>query len=334
MKFPFKVEKENPPEQGIMSDKDYAKIVKKEKRRVAKINASITKSVSVYQHASSYLCFQYYRISNWHLKKVVDNSRNIYNISNAIVMRAELAYLKKNYSKAITLYMEAVDGYRNYIDLDTVIGREYEIATERYEGKRIRKAVFWINADDEALEIYEHINSVAPFSKHGPESLYRSAKILFREKKYFEAIENFDLFLNRYPRYRLSIEADVRVDLIYTLLQNAEDSDGDFSQVRRALREIKLVIARYPNHERRDEMTALKEKAIYLEANRLLDLGKFYQNKAHYRPHASKRYLGDLIRLYPKSELIEDAEYYLDKLPEDPEPLKPLPRVKKAENPT
>ena len=55
MKFPFKVEKENPPEQGIMSDKDYAKIVKKEKRRVAKINASITKSVSVYQHASSYL---------------------------------------------------------------------------------------------------------------------------------------------------------------------------------------------------------------------------------------------------------------------------------------
>ena len=236
------------------------------------------------------------------------------NLTEVLLKKAWNFRLRGKHSRAYKEFKFAVDNYPGYIPLEQVLSAEYQIALDHLEFKRT-----WLGFSKTplAIRIYAHVNKRGPYTKTGPPALYRQGKLLLESRKDYEgAAEKLELFLTRHPRHELS--GDARLDLVKALLENAEDFDGDAGLVRRARYELARFKRLHPGHQRQVEAAQLLARARNCEAKRLLSLGRFYRRRgAHYRPHAARRYLQELLEKYGDTLAAPQARKLLARLPKN-----------------
>ncbi len=249
-------------------------------------------------------------------KKVVGKSSNMANKATAIVAQGRCLHQLKDPWLAYRRYKEAIDDYANFIAFNDVLQLEYDIANTYFGGKRDSFMVFSFSTDGKAMEIYDHISTVAPYAPITPDAIHKSGLISLRSGDYAGAAEKFRQIITRYSRS--DVVADAQIDLSKTLLKDAEEADGDETLVKQAHRELLSFIRLRPDHARIEEARELLKAAQKFEAEKLLYLAEFYQRPAHYRPEVSRRYLKVLLDKYGDTSSAELGRLMYSFLPPEP----------------
>ncbi len=242
-------------------------------------------------------------------EKIGKKSVNLKNKGKAVVRQAEcLSQMDKPW-QAYRRYREAIDRYTNHVAFNDIIAAEYEIAESYFNGRRDRVMGFSISTAHKAMDIYDHVALVGPYTDLAPKSIYRVGLLQIQNKNYSQAIDKFNRLLTKYPDSDAA--GNARIELARALLKEADSADGDGRLVRQANHELSRFIKRYPSHERLDEVKGLLAQAREIEAQRLLYLGQFYQRESHHNSDASKGYLLDVVLLYPETNSARVAEQML-----------------------
>jgi len=219
--------------------------------------------------------------------------------ARAALAQAEAFWRAGRWWAAYEAYRHVTTNYASLVPFDEVLERQFYLAREHFEGNQGRFLWFKLSSNAKAIEIYDHLLKVAPYSTAGTKALYRSALCEVAEKNYERASDRFNRLLTTYPESALSPLA--RADLAATLLRAAKDFDGDGTLSRQARTELDRFIAKYPEHPRANEAMENLRQAREQDAARLLFLGQFYQRPVHLKEDASRRYLEACIRDFPET---------------------------------
>lgn len=212
---------------------------------------------------------------------------------------------------AYAVYEDLLDNYPLYMPLDETLKRLRDLAERFARGE----AVF-LGVRNRALaaDIYEAILGRAPTGPQAAGDTLRLAQLQADMDNTDDAIFTYRDLLKRFPRAKEAAEA--RLAMGRLLLETAGRGDGDGSLARQARHQLESFIRHYPTHERRNEADLLLEIASERQAKALYDLGEFYQREAHRRLPASRKYLNDVLREYPKTTQAVLAQLLLDRIGE------------------
>lgn len=157
-----------------------------------------------------------------------------------------------------------------------------------------------------ALEAYQALIDLYPFSMYATESELRIADSHFKKRQWAEAVSSYEAFLERHPTH----------PKIPRVIQNLGMSnykqklaiDRDQHATSESLRYFSKLAREYP------DSTETKESAVYLSklkdelAKRERYIARFYWRDNEYYS-SLERYL-NIARLYPESRYYEEAIYY------------------------
>ena len=242
---------------------------------------------------------------------IADRSANRQNIASAKLGIAECLVRSGTYGAikgAVAMYKELIENYPKEVPFLEILNQEYFLARNFFQGRK-RFRIFPL--DNRALDLYDHIILKAPQYKLASEALFQKGEIYRSQNDLQLALLTYDKFLTQYPKHPKA--KDARSHLIVTLVTLAQDHDGDGKLIRRANIELEKFFKLYPDDKRVDTLKKMQVTTRELEGDRLLKLAKFYRNKYHYRPEASKRYLNDVITKYEGTTAYKEAVILKDK---------------------
>jgi outer membrane protein assembly factor BamD len=147
-----------------------------------------------------------------------------------------------------------------------------------------------------------------------------SPKFSLDQTNTYEAIDAFQLFINRYPRGDRAQQATEYIDELRQKLLDKAYNIGNLyykmEDYRAAIVSYESLLKDYPDTEYKEEILYKIIKAYYEYAMKSIEVKK----KERYES-AVKAYL-DFISLYPESEYIDDVQKMrnkvVDKLEESP----------------
>lgn len=167
-----------------------------------------------------------------------------------------------------------------------------------------------------------------PNSKYSEECLFMAAmcshanspKYSLDQTETRNAINEFQLFLDRYPRSSLKDSCN---NMIYRLREKIEIKDVEIAKLyvktekyKSAVIALQDAIQRYPDSQHREEMMYLMVKSNYLLAE-----NSFENKKLERFTNTTKSYY-NFVASFPESKLLNDAERYFENS------LKEIDRIK------
>jgi outer membrane protein assembly factor BamD len=224
-------------------------------------------------------------------------------------------YDKGDYYKALQLFETVLPVYRG---TDKAEELYYRYAYSYYhEGEYIMAAYY-----------FKRFYASFPSSKYAEEVSFMSAyctyldspKFSLDQTNTYEAIDAFQLFINRYPRGDRAQQATEYIDELRQKLLDKAYNIGNLyykmEDYRAAIVSYESLLKDYPDTEYKEEILYKIIKAYYEYAMKSIEVKK----KERYES-AVKAYL-DFISLYPESEYIDDVQKMrnkvVDKLEESP----------------
>ncbi len=217
---------------------------------------------------------------------------------------------KKRSNRTREVYALLLDKYIFHIPLDTVIEQLRELANDYDNG---RGTFLGISDEEMSIRIYRVIVKYQPTISKSLNDRLVLAKKLVDNEEYHEAVQVYQDIIKLVPA-----DADARFGLAKVLLVLAHENDGDGQRTAAAIREARAFLElSSASDPRRSEAEVIIKDGQDIQAARLLELGKFYLVKYHYRPAVARRYLHDLIRDYPNSSSVAEAKKIIaEKFPE------------------
>ncbi len=245
------------------------------------------------------------------------------NAANAYEMVYRLASNPEN--KAHALYSKAVnqqragksyEAYKTYKELINrypaeeyftaalnnmfEIGKSYEATQDKMFSDNRRKA----------LEIYSTIIETAPYSDNAPEILLRTAKLQETSVESEKAITSYERIIKKYKNFETQSSA-AYLNLANVYDEMAQRADCDCKLTKKSLHLVDTFQARHPDHERKAEAGALKEKLRNRLGMYYYNLGEFYTWEANYSIKATRRYLHKVLFEYLDTPAAAKAEQLL-----------------------
>jgi outer membrane protein assembly factor BamD len=130
------------------------------------------------------------------------------------LFRTGLIYQKqRKYYKAFDTYASLNARYPNSEKFNQVVGEQYRIASDLFEGKRA-KFVSWLPGfrnRERAIAYFEMLVQTAPYSDYAPLALMNAARGYKSMRESEAAIDALDRMINTYPRNVLTPDAYLRI---------------------------------------------------------------------------------------------------------------------------
>lgn len=210
-------------------------------------------------------------------------------------------YEKKDYYHALQLFEELISVYRG---------------TSKAEDSYYYYAYCTFYVDDYQTAAYYFNNFVQTFpnSKHAEEAQYMYAYCYYLDSPIssldqtstLEAIEKFQLFINRYPSGTKVGEANIRID---ELRKKLEDKSFDIAKLYFDMEEYKASVVAFENLLTNYPGTEYKEVALFtmLKAQ-FTYAGKSIDSKKEERFKNTLDIYYKLVDNFPQSRYLRDAE--------------------------
>ncbi len=220
------------------------------------------------------------------------------------------------YYTAFNLYKKLVEEYPLYAARKEVLQNLRAIGEAFASG---RATIFHFKSPSKAVEVYQEILRLAPAGPNAVADTMKLARYQVAAGRWIEAAETYRDLLKRYPQ-----AWDAHLQLASALMHMARAGDGDGRLRREARRELETYLQNAPKTADRKLAKDMLQLVRYSLAADLVQLGRFYDRKPHYRPRAARRYLYDVLRKYGETALAPVAESLLARIE-----LQPLPEAAK-----
>ena len=265
-------------------------------------------------------------------ERIEKNSASVRDRARATLAQAELHFQAKDFWAAHECYKRALENYAGHVPFNDVLEREYDIATQHFQGRQGRVLFLRVSTNDKARQIYDLIVKAGPYAEAAPKALYQSGLLAVSDRDFDDAVDCFTRLISGYGDNPLA--ADARIDMAAALLLAAEDADGDGRRTLRGRRELQSFLARYPDHPRRPEAQEKMAAAAEIEGQRLLALAEFYLRPAHFREAAAREYLRQIVDELGATGAAKRAAELLATPPASGEPAAaPLPEPAASDGP-
>ncbi|MCC5846546.1 MAG: outer membrane protein assembly factor BamD [Verrucomicrobia bacterium] len=228
---------------------------------------------------------------------------------------ADLEFARENYERAFNAYQVLIDQYAGMFDYDAVLSQQL-ICAEKVE-KQTSWALFGrYNNPLEAVPLYRQLITNAPHLDITPELLFRIGEIQMSKRKFAEAIQEYDLLEQRYPRSEFSVQAAFRRAEAFAEISNRHPTD--LGPARSALAAYRYFLEAYPDSDKAEKARKrVTEFRDYL-AERHFAMAKFYEKNMR-QPEAALAAYQALTQQFPDSAWTDKAKSRIQKLtPEAP----------------
>ena len=159
---------------------------------------------------------------------------------------------------------------------------------------------------EDARKEYQAIQEKSPDKAYDPVLMLRIADTYFGEKKYSEALVEYQAFLNYHPVHKDAAYAQYQVAMCS--YKELTSIDRDPVPNKTVLREMRKLKEKYPKSSYSEEANGFIENCTDRLAQYEYYVAHFYYKKDNYKA-AAGRY-ENLLKTYPGSSVEKDALYY------------------------
>jgi len=205
---------------------------------------------------------------------------------------------------ATKAYKDLMKEFALYVPFERVVGNLRKLAEDFVDGNG---TLFGVRDRSEAISTYFFILTEAPSITVSLDDRLRLAELLKKERRREEAVMVYQEILKLDPMLD-----DVRLEMALVLLDLCKNGDGDGSIRRAATRHAKIILEHNPDYKRKEELEFILTDALEAEAERMLELGRFYLRPVHMNPAASKKYLLELVQKFPGTKAAWEAKNLLE----------------------
>lgn len=207
--------------------------------------------------------------------------------------------------KAFDAFQEFIENYTGNPAFSDALRYQYQIAKAGQKGN-FKKMILGViprkTQTSDLLKWHGKIISNAPHSEYAPLSQFAIAEIYESEKKTSMAIAAYQALVDKYPDHPKSSESQFRIGAISNSeIKRGSQDHGNITAARDAMED---VIVAYKNSERAEQARKALAQFDLIEADRLYEIGRFYEAQKQYRSAAI--YYQKVLK-FPGSRHIPDA---------------------------
>jgi outer membrane protein assembly factor BamD len=196
----------------------------------------------------------------------------------------ELYKIAGKHNKAFDAFQQFIENYTGSPFFSDALRYQYEIAREGQGGNSTKMILGIIprkTQTSDLLKWHGKIISNAPHSGYAPLSQFAIAQIYESEEKTAMAIAAYEALVDKYPKHPKSAEAQFKIGAISRSEINRGSQDfGNITSARDAMED---VIVAYKDSERADQARKALAQFDLIEADRLYEIGRFYEKQQQYR---------------------------------------------------
>lgn len=220
---------------------------------------------------------------------------------------------RNNIDKAFEAFNTIAWVYPNYGSFNETLGEMYKIAVARLE--TYRDKIFWVipgfKNTDRAIQYFERIVAIAPYSDYAPLSLMNVAKAWSDKNSDAMTIYALDRLVTNYPNSFLTSDAYLKLaQTHYGLIKGPE---YDQRATEDAITFFEDFLIQYPENQNVDQAEEGLAGAKNILSLSKLKMGDFYYYKrAKY--DAAKILYNEAITIAPLSKTAQTAKTRLEKI--------------------
>lgn len=226
---------------------------------------------------------------------------------------ARMRLARKQYFKAFENFNVVVTRYPNYPRFNEVIGEQYRIASALLDGARNR--IFGLipgfKNRDRAVEYFETLLIVAPYSDYAPLALMNIARAHQRMGNDIEAIDALDRMINLYPQSLLAPDAYLRLAQMHaSLVDGAMYDQTSTNEAITYFQDFQILFPGDPQVGAAEKGLADMKRVLAESKMKMADF--YFYKRSNYQ--AARVFYNEAITVYPDSPVAQKARDQLVKV--------------------
>lgn len=231
----------------------------------------------------------------------------------ALYRQARVHLKRKKIDKAFEAFNTIAWVYPNYGSFNETLGEMYKIAVARLETHRDK--ILWVipgfKNTDRAIQYFERIVAIAPYSDYAPLSLMNVAKAWSDKNSDSMTIYALDRLVTNYPNSFLTSDAYLKLaQTHYGLIKGPE---YDQRATEDAITFFEDFLIQYPENQNVNQAEDGLAGAKNILSLSKLKMGDFYYYKRS-KYDAARILYNEAITIAPRSETAEVARTRLEKI--------------------
>ena len=208
-----------------------------------------------------------------------------------------------NLYEAYQAYQLVIDKYPFSERIQEVIEREYKIAEKFMSGEKRKALGVTLPVENPAIEIFGKVVENSTYGPLAPQAQYKLGLVLKALLRYYEAEEEFNKVVSRYPDSEWVSAAKFQIATCRSSLSKGPDYDQGAAQ--EAKERFEEFVKEHPDAvlslDAENNINSIREK----EAAASFNIAKFYEKQKAF--DSAKIYYNDIINNYADSPWASQA---------------------------
>ncbi len=228
--------------------------------------------------------------------------------------RADMLNARGKFKEAFREYQYLIDNYSSRMrDYDSVLESQFSIAVDIMKQRRMRWFFGGYRAPEYSVDYFEDVIRNGPQWMRAPEAQFLIGQSYQQAKDMELAISAYAVLGYRYPDSSFSEESAWQQILCLDTLRR--DFPNSLDVLDRQLTSTTVFLTTYPKSKHKSDIIRLRNNLYEVKAKKAFDEAAFYA-KVPKKPESAIIYYEQMMKEYPKSKLVPDAEKRIAELKE------------------